>query len=105
MDERMTALKSVYLAEYAGTLTRGEFGEEITFRNTFGVRWSPEANTWVKAHSWEAVDCIGVWDATFGIIPNLGYSRYSEVIRAALAVYHKEQNSFGRLKQAARALD
>ncbi len=68
MDERMTALKSVYLAEYAGTLTRGQYGEEITESNTLLIRWSPLG--WVEAYSWEAVDCIGVWDANTTALEN-----------------------------------
>ena len=66
---------------------------------------STSSNEWVETHSWDEVNCIGVWDATFGIIPNLDYTKDSEVVKAALAVYHKEHGSMGRLKAAVRALD
>ena len=102
MDKRMLAMKAAYLADYEGALTRGSYGEEITFKNTMLVQWSSQQSAWVQALAWAEVDCIGVWDSTFGVIPNLTYNKYSEIVKAALAVYHKEPGSMGRFKKVVR---
>ena len=88
-SEAMWAMRSMYLDEYAGTLTRGDHGDKITEANTLLVRWSPEAHEWVEAHSWDEIDCIGIRDTVYGIIPNVNYSRNAVVFKVALSVAEK----------------